>query len=67
MRKKSTFDFQRYTLKRPEKGHLVRSAIYITILIVLMVVIYWLLNKQVKPNKEVVYPTEINRVTIELD
>jgi hypothetical protein len=67
MRKKSDFDFHKYTLKRPDKGHLIRSAIYLAILIVLMIVIYWLFTKQVRHTKKVIYPTEINNVTIELD
>ncbi len=67
MRKKSDIDFHKYTLQKPSKGHLIRTAIYLAILIVLMIVIYWLLTKQVRPAKTTEYPTEIQNVTIELD
>lgn len=66
MHKKTDFDFHKYTLQRPGKGHLIRSAIYLAILIVLMIVIYWLFTKQVRHTKPTTYPTEINNVTIEL-
>ena len=66
MRKKSDLDFHKYTLQKPSKGHLIRSVIYLAILIVLMIVIYWLLTKEVRHTKTVDYPTEINNVTIEL-
>jgi hypothetical protein len=67
MRKKSVFDFHKYTLQKPSSGHLIRSAIYLSILIVLMIVIYWLLTKQVRHSKTIDYPTEINNITIELE
>lgn len=67
MRKKSDFDFNKYTLQKPSSGHLIRSAIYLAILIVLMIVIYWLLTRQVRHTKTVEIPTEINNVTIELE
>ena len=65
MRKKSDFDFHKHTLQRPSKGHLIRSVFYLAILLVLIVVIYSLLTKQVRHTKTVEYPTEINNVTIE--
>ena len=65
MRKKSDFDFHQYTLQRPSKGHFIRSVFYLAILIVLIVIIYMLLTKQVRQTKTIEYPTEINNVTIE--
>ncbi|MDD2984247.1 MAG: hypothetical protein PHQ74_12750 [Crocinitomicaceae bacterium] len=67
MSKKSVFDFSKYTLQKPSAGHLIRSIIYLTILIVLLIVIYWLFTKQVRQTKTTPYPTEINNVTIELE
>ena len=66
MRKKSDFDFHQYTLQRPSKGHLIRTAFYLAILVVLMIVVYWLFTKQVQQTKADESPTEINNVTIEL-
>ena len=67
MTKKSVFDFNKYTLQKPSTGHLIRSIIYLSILIVLLIVIYWLFTKQVRQTKTISYPTEINNVTIELE
>ena len=68
MESKPNFNFSKYALAKPTKGHWIRNIIYLGVIFTLIALIYWLLTKQKKKIPLKSHQIEmIENVKIEID